>query len=696
MASRASSVLAGVTAVLAAAAAISGYARSELVDREAFGQRVASALEDEDVRAVVGDRVVDRLAQNVTPEVLAVRPLVSTAVGALAGTPAFQRVFARALSAAHGSLVAGQSRFVLDLDLGEGLVRESIRSVSPRAAEAIPPTVELKVIELRPGNLVVRAARASRDLADLWWPLLAATLLSGAACALLAGGARRALTLLGAATAAAGLLVAALVTALGLFVVSRAAGAAGLEDERERDAVGALWNALFADLRYAALLVALAGVATAALGSGALTRERLGVAARDVRRVALSSSLAARVGRAVVLVALGAGLVLEPALVGRAALVIAGVLLVLAGVAELAGREPRERAAAPAGTRTALVLTAAVGVVLAVAVVGVALLLPAPPAASVESARPSAGCNGLPALCDKRLNEVVFPATHNSYAAADEPGWFFANQRHGIARQLRDGIRGFLIDIHYGAPDPESGVVRTDLEGEGSSRNKVRKELSPEALRTAERLVGRAGLGKPVGERRPYLCHTLCELGSEPLDEQFELFRRFLDAHPNQVVILFIEPYVPVDVVEDSLARTGLLSEAAEIDRDQPLPTLGRLIRDKTRLVVLAEQDGGTRPWYLDGFSFVQDTPLGATRPSQLRCRRFRGNADSPLYLVNHWIPPFPPSVRSNERISGSFLRRRLERCQRRRGLVPNLVAVDFHERSGVVEVADQLNARGG
>ena len=129
MASRASSVLAGVTAVLAAAAAISGYARSELVDREAFGQRVASALEDEDVRAVVGDRVIDRLAQNVTPEVLAVRPLVSTAVGALAGTPVFQRVFARALSAAHGSLVAGQSRFVLDLDLGEGLVRESIRSV---------------------------------------------------------------------------------------------------------------------------------------------------------------------------------------------------------------------------------------------------------------------------------------------------------------------------------------------------------------------------------------------------------------------------------------------------------------------------------------------------------------------------------------------------------------------------------------
>jgi amino acid transporter len=695
MPQRVSAVLAGVTAVLASAAAISGYARSELVDQDAFGQRVASALEDEDVRTVIGARVVDRVAQNVTPEVLAVRPLVSSAVGALAGAPAFQRVFARALSSAHGSLVAGQSRFVLDLDIGDGLVRESIRSVSPRAADAIPPTVELKVIELSPGNFVVRAARASRDLADWWWTLVIATLLSGAACAALAGGARRAITRLGTAAAVAGLLVAALVTALGLFVVSRAAGATGLEDETERAAVGALWDALFADLRTTALLVALAGVVVTAFAAGSLTRDRLTAAGGDVRRLARSPARAARMGRAVILVAVGAGLLLEPGLTAQALLAAAGVVLVLMGVAELAGRTPRESPAEAPGTRTALVVTVTVGVVLALAVVAVALVLPAPPAVSVDSVRPGPGCNGSPALCDRRLNEVVFPATHNSYAASDEPGWFFANQRYGIARQLRDGIRAFLIDIHYGAPDPESGVVRTDLRAEGSSRNKVKKELSPQALRAADRLVGRAGVGRPTGERRAYLCHTLCELGSEALDEQFELFRRFLAANPNEVVILFIEPYVPVGEIERALDRTGLLSQAAELDRDQPLPTLGQLILEKTRLVVMTEEGGGARPWYLDGFSFVQDTPLGATRPSQFRCRRYRGNADSPVYLVNHWIPPFPPSVRRNERIGGGFLRRRLSHCERRRGLLPNLVAVDFHERSGVVEVTDALNARG-
>ena len=694
MASRLSAVLAGLTAVLLAATAVAGYARDELVDREAFSQRVASALDDEDVRVVVATRVVDRLVQNVSPELLAVRPLVSSTTQALAGTDAFQRVLTGALSAAHGSLVAGEARFALDLEIGEGLVRQSVRSVSPRAADAIPERIELKVIELSPRNFVVRAARGSRDLARWWWPLAVAALLSAVACAAFAGGARRAVTLLGAAVAVAGLLVAALVTALGLFVVSRAAGAADLEDEREHDAVAALWEALFADLRTTALLAALAGVVVVALASGGLSSERLAAAAHSGLSRVLAPSPGARVARAAVLIALGLGLLLEPGLVGRVALVLGGLLLVLAGVGELAQRRVPDGTAGQPGTRSALLVAAGAAAVLVVAVIAVAVVLPPPPAATVEVSRPASGCNGSPALCDRRLNEVVFPATHNSYAAADEPGWLFANQRFGIARQLRDGIRALLIDVHYGVPDPESGRVRTDLAGEDSSRNKVARELSPEALRTADRLVGRVGVERPEGERRAYLCHTLCELGSEPLDEQLELIGSFLDANPSEVVILFVEPYVPVSEMERSLERTGLLSQAAELERDEPLPTLGELIRADTRLIVLAEEDGGSRPWYLDGFSFVQDTPLGATRPSQFRCRRFRGSADSPLYMLNHWIPPFPPSVRRNELIAGNALRRRFESCQRRRRLLPNLVAVDFHERSRVVEVTDALNAR--
>jgi hypothetical protein len=188
-----------------------------------------------------------------------------------------------------------------------------------------------------------------------------------------------------------------------------------------------------------------------------------------------------------------------------------------------------------------------------------------------------------------------------------------------------------------------------------------------------------------------YPCHMLCELGAEPLDEKLEVVRRFLSGNRREVILLFVEPYVPRSHDEEGLRDAGLLAQAPVIDPGAPLPTLGELIRADTRLVVLAEQEGGKRPWYLDGFRIVQDTPLGAARSSQLSCDRYRGERDSPLLMLNHWIPPFPPSVTRNQ--GGAFLRARIGRCERERGMLPNLLAVDFHERTGVVEVARSLNA---
>src|SRR5205823_8772348 len=106
-----------------------------------------------------------------------------------------------------------------------------------------------------------------------------------------------------------------------------------------------------------------------------------------------------------------------------------------------------------------------------------------------------AGCNGSSALCSRRLNEVIFPGTHNSFAASEEPGWYFASQTYPIPRQLQDGVRAFLIDIHYGVYDPATRRVRTDLTAEGSDRNKVAKQLPASALQVADRVAGGIGLG---------------------------------------------------------------------------------------------------------------------------------------------------------------------------------------------------------
>ena len=310
----------------------------------------------------------------------------------------------------------------------------------------------------------------------------------------------------------------------------------------------------------------------------------------------------------------------------------------------------------------------------------------------VDRAKPTR-CNGSTALCERRLDQVVFPGTHNSYAASDQPGWRFAPQHHGIARQLDDGVRAFLLDVHYGVRDPDTGVVRTDLRAEGSDRNKVAQQLSPAALRVADRVAGRVGVGRLKGTPAPYLCHTLCELGAEPLGQELGVLRRFLDGHPGAVVILIVEDYVPGTTIERAFADAGLQRYVETLPRGRKMPTMGALVGSGRRLVVFAEDGGGSPAWYMPAFSFIQDTPLGALRPSQLSCRRYRGKPDSPLLLVNHWIPPFPPSARINAAIGRrALLRSRVEQCLRERGVEGAIVAVDFYDRTSVVDVARRLN----
>jgi hypothetical protein len=303
-------------------------------------------------------------------------------------------------------------------------------------------------------------------------------------------------------------------------------------------------------------------------------------------------------------------------------------------------------------------------------------------------------CNGSAAACSRRLDQVVFPGTHNSYAASDQPGWHFASQRYGIARQLDDGIRALLLDVHYGIAAPD-GTVRTDFSAEGADANKVAAALPPRERRVAERLAGPLGAGLPAGAPHLYLCHTLCELGAEPLGRELRRIASFLDADPRTFLIVIVEDYVPVERIAAAFSAAGLARLAATLPRHGPQPTLARLLGEGKRLAVFSEKSGGIPAWYMPAFSYTQDTPLGANRPDQLSCERFRGEADSPLLLINHWIPPFPPSPRLNALIGRArFLRRRLDRCMTARGFQGATVAVDFYERTSVVRVAEELNGR--
>ena len=149
-----------LAALLLAAAAMSWYARAALVDEREFSARAAAALDDSDVRRALAGRLVGVATRSVAPDALAVRPVLVPVVAALADTPAFRRLFARALAQRHRALRDGETRFAFELPVGEGVVFDTIERFAPRLAAAIPPGLRVPVAA--PRSAGVRAGGRPR------------------------------------------------------------------------------------------------------------------------------------------------------------------------------------------------------------------------------------------------------------------------------------------------------------------------------------------------------------------------------------------------------------------------------------------------------------------------------------------------------------------------------------------------------
>jgi hypothetical protein len=312
-------------------------------------------------------------------------------------------------------------------------------------------------------------------------------------------------------------------------------------------------------------------------------------------------------------------------------------------------------------------------------------------------------CNGSRALCDRRLDDVVLPATHNSMSVP-LPGWFAALQERPIAGQLEDGIRGLLFDTHY-ADRLANGRTRTFFTSAGKLGQAVEQDaVSPRSVAAAERLRERLGF-RGRGERGMYLCHTFCELGSTPLRDVLVDIRDFLVTHPGEVLVVINQDYVTPEDFTGAVEDAGLAGYAFTPPRSGPWPTLRELIDRDQRIVILAENQAGAAPWYQPAFEHItQDTPFTFQRPEQLiepallpaSCRPNRGPSDAPLFLINHWIntDPVPRASNASQVNARGPLLRRASACEADRGRRVNLLAVDFYERGDLFGVVDELNRR--
>jgi len=260
-------------------------------------------------------------------------------------------------------------------------------------------------------------------------------------------------------------------------------------------------------------------------------------------------------------------------------------------------------------------------------------------------------CNGHVELCARRYDEVVFAATHNAHSA-EEYGYsaLNANQLSGFAKQLKDGVRAFLMDVYDDGGDH-------------------------------------------------VFCHGPCALGKTSHLDGLTIFADFLAAHPREVLTFIYQDDLAAGKIAADFVASGLDAYVFTHEAGSPWPTLETLIAQNTRLVVTAENGRPPPAWFHHVWEVAWDTPYEFKSAGDFSCTLNRGSRDNDLFLVNHWLGDalgLPSKSGAMQVNAYEVLYGRVRGCWDETGDVPNFVAVDFYEYGDLLQVVDALNSEGG
>ncbi|HET9951698.1 MAG TPA: hypothetical protein VFS09_07900, partial [Candidatus Eisenbacteria bacterium] len=670
------------------------YFSRVLFDQTMFSNRVAACFADPHVARVVAGKATDQiLAMNrdLTP----FRPIILAAVERAVSSTPFRAVVRRAAKKIHPVLITHGEDLSLTIQDLNSIVRSQL-AMSPQLVAKLPPKSQLALgsAEGWPnGRILMQVIRFGHRMQRQAIAWLAIGVVMGVLGLRLA--ARKFRYLLGLGLWLSG-------TSLLLAAIARFGGAAVapmIESPVGADLARGLWAVFVGPLAIRMLILAGAGFVLMAAATSILEKIDLGQFIRAAWGHAQSrpQRAAAAILRGGLLLIAGITVVFYPKVTVQVATVAAGCGLFFVGVQEvlnttirLAGADVVHHGGAPKKGRS--ILPVAVAGLLVLLLAGGALWFARRDEAPEVVPAAIEACNGSPELCDRPLNEVVFPTTHNSMSAADIPAWMFPNQERSIRPQLEDGIRGFLIDVHYG--ERVGDRIRTLLENEEAARKKYEAVLGKEgidaALRIRDRLVGKA-----EGAPEVYLGHGFCELGATRFVDALTEMKDFLVENPNEVVIIVIqdEGVKPADVAK-CFAESGLEEFVYRGPVTPPWPTLREMVQRDERVVVFAENNSAGVPWYHQAFETIQETPYGFHKPEDFSNKPNRGGTGGSLLLMNHWIETAPSSLPSNAEIVNAYdvLLKRARACRRERGMTPNLIAVDFYRTGDLFKVVRTMN----
>ena len=255
-------------------------------------------------------------------------------------------------------------------------------------------------------------------------------------------------------------------------------------------------------------------------------------------------------------------------------------------------------------------------------------------------------CNGDPNLCNLRYDQVCYATTHNAFNYQGD--FLFPNQSFPVAQQLQDGVRGFMLDVYW---------------------------LNNQAT----------------------VYHGNNFLGNQPLLGILVDIKTFLDQNPTEIVTIIFECNITAAQMADVFTQANLLSDVHAQPLGQAWPTLGTMVSNNQRLVVLTdENDGQAYPWYHYMWDYAVETHYTAHSRGDFSCNYNRGNAANSLFILNHFITNstfgygmIDSALAIND---SSYLHPRALDCWSTTGKLPNFLTVDFHEQGDLIMVKDLLN----
>lgn len=676
--------------------AISIYASRTLFNEEMFANRVSESLAEPHIARVVSNQVTDQIVgmrRDLTPY----RPVILSVVERVVTSPPFRAMVKLAAKKVHPALIThGESLTLAVQDLG--LVLQNALSMYPQIAEKVPAQAQIILgsAETQPlGKNLLRVLQFGHRMQrrGIVWP--AVGVLLGTLGLFLTRRKDLYLLRVGLGLAIVALLIAA-VARFGGYAVAGLTRSPVLSD-----LITGAWLVFLAPLAWRMLVLAGLGIILVAAVTSLLEKIETGALARKLWAYAWlrPARIEWIMARGLALATIAVVIMLYPVMAVAAVAIVVAAFIFFVGIQDIfvtaaqAAKRSHIGKAVEKRRRSSIVpAVIGAGVVLALGV-GAIVWLVRGPETKATGAGPAAilACNGYPELRDRPLNKVVFPATHNSMASADISDWYMPNQEKGIRQQLEDGVRGLLVDVHYG--EPVKGRIKTLIDNEVNARATYEEAVGKEGVEAAMRIRDRL-VGQPEGPKDVYMAHGFCELGSTRFVDTLESIKEFLVLNPNEVLIMVIqdEGVTPADVAK-CFERSGLLDFVYRGAVTPPWPTLGEMVARNERIVVMAENHAEGVPWYHHMIGILQETPYKFRTPEEFSNIPNRGGTTGSLLLMNNFIESMPPVPTKAEPVNAyDFLVKRGRNCIRDRGMVPTLIAVDFYRTGDLFKACRTLN----